>query len=139
MKTKSKYILLLFVSIIVLLLGGIFLAAQQEKEGPITADAAGSYWATPSVCPECGEYPSPSEGSLTFTRQSGCTYSYTHTFNRGGGKHSGTISIHTAQSHPKVEPTCTAKGHEMYVDCVYCHTLNMSYIEIPALGHDYGD
>ena len=139
MKTKSKYILLLFVSIIVLLLGGIFLAAQQEKEGPITAEAAGSYWATPSVCPECGEYPSPSEGSLTFTRQSGCTYSYTHTFNRGGGKHSGTISIHTAQSHPKVEPTCTAKGHEMYVDCVYCHTLNMSYIEIPALGHDYGD
>ena len=140
MKTKSKYILLLFVSIIVLLLGGIFLAAQQEKEGPITAEAAGSYWATPSVCPECGEYPSPSEGSLTFTRQSGgCTYSYTHTFNRGGGKHSGTISIHTAQSHPKVEPTCTAKGHEMYVDCVYCHTLNMSYTEIPALGHDYGD
>ena len=139
MKTKSKYILLLFVSIIVLLLGGIFFTVQQEKEGPITADAAGSYWATPSVCPECGEYPSPSEGSLTFTRQSGCTYSYTHTFNRGGGKHSGTISIHTAQSHPKVEPTCTAKGHEMYVDCVYCHTLNMSYIEIPALGHDYGD
>ena len=139
MKTRSKYILLLFVGMIVLLLGGIFFTAQQEKEGPITADAAGSYWATPSVCPECGEYPSPSEGSLTFTRQSGCTYSYTHTFNRGGGKHSGTISIHTAQSHPKVEPTCTAKGHEMYVDCVYCHTLNMSYIEIPALGHDYGD
>ena len=139
MKTRSKYILLLFMGIIVLLLGGIFFTVQQEKEGPITADAAGSYWATPSVCPECGEYPSPSEGSLTFTRQSGCTYSYTHTFNRGGGKHSGTISIHTAQSHPKVEPTCTAKGHEMYVDCVYCHTLNMSYIEIPALGHDYGD
>ena len=138
MKTKSKYILLLFVGIIVMLFGGIFFTVQQEKEGPITADAASSYWATPSVCPECGEAPD-NYGGLNFTRQSGCTYSYTHEFNRGGGKHSGTISIHTAQSHPKVEPTCTAKGHEMYVDCVYCHTLNMTYIEIPALGHNYGD
>ena len=138
MKTKSKYILLLFMGIIVMLFGGIFFTVQQEKEGPITADAASSYWATPSVCPECGEAPD-NYGGLNFTRQSGCTYSYTHEFNRGGGKHSGTISIHTAQSHPKVEPTCTAKGHEMYVDCVYCHTLNMTYTEIPALGHDYGE
>ena len=138
MKTRSKYILLLFMGIIVLLLGGIFFTVQQEKEGPITADAASSYWATPSVCPECGKAPD-NYGSLNFTRQNGCTYSYLHTFNRGGDQHSGTISIHTAQNHPKVEPTCTTKGHEMYVDCVYCHTLNMTYTEIPALGHDYGE
>ena len=40
MKTRSKYILLLFLGMIVLLLGGIFFTAQQEKEGPITAEAA---------------------------------------------------------------------------------------------------
>ena len=55
MKTRSKYILLLFVGMIVLLLGGIFFTAQQEKEGPITAEAASEYWALPSVCPSCGE------------------------------------------------------------------------------------
>ena len=142
MKTKSKYILLLFVSMIVLLFGGFFLAAQQEKEGPITAEAASEYWINPTTCPECGESaPNPSLGSLTFERQDGCTFYYLHSFNRGASRHSGTISVHTSRPNTKRWPSCTTNGYETYYDCMYCHTLapGSSYIEIPALGHDWGD
>ena len=44
MKTKSKYILLVFVGIIIMLLGGIFLTIPQEKDGPVTAEAFSEWW-----------------------------------------------------------------------------------------------
>ena len=138
MKTRSKYILLLFVGMIVLLLGGIFFTAQQEKEGPITAEAASEYWALPSVCPSCGEAPDM-YGSLNFTNQSGCTYTYVHTFNRGGGRHTGTITAHNIVAVEGRDPTCTSQGWYSYNRCSRCGKLASSQTMIPALGHDYGD
>ena len=136
MKTKSKYILLLFVSIIVLLLGGIFLAAQQEKEGPITAEAASVYWSTPTACPGCGTIPDNTASALRIEHVSGCTYSYRHMGHSSTPFCQGTITIHNSETGSQA-PTCINGGWEYFQRCRDCGEYATRQGYINPLGHDY--
>ena len=147
MKIRSKYILLLFMGIIVLLLGGIFFTVQQEKEGPITAEAASVYWGSqsiPTTCPSCGE----ANADLrlgSYSSSTSCEITLNHYVNNPGGGGGSfvrcrtTIILHSPVSVPKREPTCTTNGNWAYTYCGKCHAYATSVTTIPALGHDYGD
>lgn len=141
-----SWIVFLFLGICLFLMtfaGVTLLKSSNDLFVKVSAETGNGYWAMPTVCPECGDAPAsdPSSGDeLTFKQENypyPCTYSYTHTGNRGGFTHSGTVSIHTPQTVPKKEPTCITAGYESYAACVYCHTLNTSYIELPATGHTW--
>ena len=147
MKIRSKYILLLFVSMIVLFFGGIFFTVQQEKEGPITAEAASVYWGSqsiPTTCPSCGE----ANADLrlgSYSSSTSCEITLNHYVNNPGGGGGSfvrcrtTIILHSPVSVPKREPTCTTNGNWAYTYCGKCHAYATSVTTIPALGHDYGD
>ena len=139
-KIRSKHILLLFVGIIILLLGGIFLAAQQEKEGSITAEAASVYWEIPDFCPECGAENSDINMTRTdFTRVGdGCTFTYEHKI-RSGIYCTGTVTIHTGVSVAAKNPTCTSSGNTAGAKCGICGIPDPKnpVRTIAALGHNY--
>ena len=139
-KIRSKHILLLFVGIIILLLGGIFLAAQQEKEGSITAEAASVYWEIPDFCPECGAENSDINMTRTdFTRVGdGCTFTYEHKI-RSGIYCTGTVTIHTGVSVAAKNPTCTSSGNTAGAKCRICGIPDPKnpVRTIAALGHNY--
>ena len=146
-KIRSKYILLLFVSMIVLFFGGIFFTVQQEKEGPITAEAASVYWGSqsiPTTCPSCGE----ANADLrlgSYSSSTSCEITLNHYVNNSGGGGGSfvrcrtTIILHSPVSVPKREPTCTTNGNWPYTYCGKCHAYATSVTTIPALGHDYGE
>ena len=146
-KIRSKYILLLFVSMIVLFFGGIFFTVQQEKEGPITAEAASVYWGSqsiPTTCPSCGE----ANADLrlgSYSSSTSCEITLNHYVNNPGGGGGSfvrcrtTIILHSPVSVPKREPTCTTNGNWAYTYCGKCHAYATSVTTIPALGHDYGE
>ena len=140
MKTRSKYILFVFVSIIVLLLGGIFFtAAQQENEGPITAEAAENwYWGDPTSCPKCGADWDFMGNDYTITKISECQYRYVHTY-QGSTQCSGTITIHAGVTVAEVKPTCTTAGNTAGTKCGICGFADPYNMARPlaALGHDY--
>ena len=140
MKTRSKYILLLFMGIIVLLLGGIFFTVQQEKEGSITAEAASVYWEIPDFCPECGAENSDINMTRTdFTRVGdGCTFTYEHKI-RSGIYCTGTVTIHTGVSVAAKNPTCTSSGNTAGAKCRICGIPDPKnpVRTIAALGHNY--
>ena len=133
MKTRSKYILLLFMGIIVLLLGGIFFTVQQEKEGPITAEAAvnpSGYWSLPDNCPNCG-VANGADGfhAITYTHaaknaQGEDTYSFLHMGIRGQRVCSGTIVGHTGYHVDAVPAPGTTSGHTPVVKCSICGALD---------------
>ena len=147
-KIRSKYILLLFVGIIVLLFGGIFFAAQQEKEGPITAEAASVYWGSasiPTTCPSCGT----NNADLrigSYSSSGSCEVTLIHYRKNASGGGGGDIPtcytpivLHSVVSVPEKKPTCTTAGYYAYSYCGRCHAYATSYIQLPALGHDFGD
>ena len=146
-KIRSKFILLLFVGIIVLLLGGIYFAAQQEKEGPITAEAAIShYWSStslPTTCPACGGAGDIRVGG--YSSSGSCKTTLTHYVNNAGGGGGSfarcvtEIYLHKAVTTvPKREPTCTTGGNEHpYTYCQVCHEYATSVVTIPPLGHNW--
>ncbi|MBR6426268.1 MAG: hypothetical protein IKS28_00425, partial [Clostridia bacterium] len=47
-----------------------------------------------------------------------------------------TFDGHTIVTHPAQEPTCTEAGWDEYFTCEQCPDYT-TYVEIPALGHDY--
>ncbi len=144
MKTKSKYILLLFVGIIVMLFGGIFFTVQQEKEGPITADASGPvYWLTEgsslstTSCLLCGQSVSASSGTSVAWQSTGtCSMDYYHWGPRGARICYAPITVHNGHFY-QMDATCTKDG-ESYTVCTRCGTRT-NETTIPATGHDYGE
>ena len=144
MKTRSKYILLLFMGIIVLLLGGIFFVAQQEKEGPITAEASGPvYWLSEgsslstTSCLLCGQSVSASSGTSVAWQSTGtCSMDYYHWGPRGARICYAPITVHNGHFY-QMDATCTKDG-ESYTVCTRCGTRT-NETTIPATGHDYGE
>ncbi len=143
-KIRSKYILLLFMGIIVLLLGGIFFTVQQEKEGPITAEASGPvYWLTEgsslstTSCLLCGQSVSASSGTSVAWQSTGtCSMNYYHWGPRGARICYAPITVHNGHFY-QMDATCTKDG-ESYTVCTRCGTRT-NETTIPATGHDYGE
>ena len=144
-KIRSKYILLLFVSMIVVLFGGIYFAAQQEKEDPIKAAASGPvYWQEGGVsslstttCLLCGKSVDASNGTLVAwseTPGDGCVIEYYHWGPRGSRYCYSTITVHNAITH-RVDPTCYDDGYT-YMECAQCGEQTTK-TTLPALGHEY--
>ena len=130
--------------IIVLLLGGIFFTVQQEKEGPITAEASGPvYWLTEgsslstTSCLLCGQSVSASSGTSVAWQSTGtCSMDYYHWGPRGARICYAPITVHNGHFY-QMDATCTKDG-ESYTVCTRCGTRT-NETTIPATGHDYGE
>ena len=106
---------------------------------PLTAEAASVYWSTPSTCPSCGASDDLYQ-STSFTRVSGCTYSYKHMYmSNPNPMCSGTVTIHSPYTEAAQEATCTTPGHSAAVRCSSCGAYQSTPSTTPALGHDYGE
>ena len=144
-KIRSKYILLLFLGMIVLLFGGIFLAAQQEKEGPITAEADSSgeeYWyrngkdgLPKDKCLICGETVSAANGtSIGYSDVGTCAIYYFHWGPRAAQLCKVPMIVHTEEVII-VNPTCTESGWTG-AKCSICGTEDKRQT-LPSSGHTY--
>lgn len=51
----------------------------------------------------------------------------------------GSAHVHSPETVPAVEPTCTESGHTASVVCSVCDEVLEAAMEIPALGHNWGE
>ena len=136
----SKWIMYLLLGcylILAALGAALYIGYGAPSQQVITASAASIYWSSPSTCPSCGA--SNDYYQMTsFTRVSGCTYSYEHVYmSNPNPMCSGTVTIHSPYTEAAQEATCTTPGLSSCVRCSSCGIYQTNPTTTPALGHNY--